>query len=235
MRKGLMTAIALLFLFVFVAPVKNVSAEVKMGISLGSEGLNNFYMALSDYNRLPEANIVAIRNSGIPDEHVPVVLFIAARAQVAPDVIAKMRLKGMSWMKIAAKFNLGPDTFYVPANDSYAGTVYEKPYNGFKKDRKQWKRIKLSDDDVVNMVNLKFASEYHNYTPEQVVKLRSSGRSFIDIHNDINTERVQKAKHDKKWYEINKKVEVKHGYDSVESGNRGDDQGGNNDDHHHGR
>jgi hypothetical protein len=146
-----------------------------------------------------------------------------------------MRKNRMTWFNIAAKFKIGADAFYVPANGGYAGTVYEKTYKLYGQDRRKWNRIHLSDDDIVNFVNLKFASEYHGYTPEQVIKMRAGGKTFVNIHSDIRTEVETKAKHDHKWYQVNKKVEIKHGHDSYtggnDNGNKGDDRGKENKGH----
>lgn len=228
MKRSIYAVAMFLFLFVFAVPVKNVCAEVKVGISVGDAGLDNFYLALSNYNNVPEANVVAIRNNGITDEQVPVVMFLASRAHVAPDVIVKMRQKRMTWFAIATKFKIGADAFYVPANESYAGTVYEKPYKFYGQDRRKWNKIRLSDEDVVNFVNLKFVSEYHGYTTDQVIKMRASGKNFINIHSDIRNEVDAKAKRDNKWYQFKKKAEVKHGHDAYNEGSRDDGRGNDN-------
>ena len=44
----------------------------------------------------------------------------------------------------------------------------------------------------------KFISEHHKYTPEQVMKNRSEGRSFVDIDRDVQSEKQRKGKHQDK-------------------------------------
>ena len=54
--------------------------------------------------------------------------------------------------------------------------------------------MRLGDDDVVNLVNLKFASEHYGYSPEKVIKMRSEGRNFVEINEEITRGKGQKVK-----------------------------------------
>jgi hypothetical protein len=200
-------------------------ADLKVGMSVGNEGSSDFYLAMSEYNRVPERVLIGVRDRGIPDEQIPVVMFIAARAQVAPDVIVKMRHRHMSWMEIAAHFRLGVDAFYVPLNGNLSGTVYERPYRFFKQDRRHWNRIHLTDEDVVNLVDLKFVSDYHGYRPDDVIRFRANGRNFVNIHNDIRMEREKREGRDHRNKGDNRGG-MKHGHDEW------NDKGGNRDDRH---
>jgi hypothetical protein len=140
-----------------------------------------------------------VRERHIPDEELPVVFFLARRARVAPDVIVTLRLGGKSWMEITHHYGLGADIFYVPVKN-VSGPPYGKAYGYYKnKPRKEWKHIKLADDDVLNLVNLKFISSYYGYAPEDVIKMRSSGKSFRTINKDIkankgkNSQKIEKG------------------------------------------
>ncbi len=39
------------------------------------------------------------------------------------------------------------------------------------------------DADIVNMVNLRFASEYYHRTPEEIIRLRGGRKSYAYIHD----------------------------------------------------
>jgi hypothetical protein len=47
-----------------------------------------------------------IKEKHIPDEELPVVLFIAGRAHVAPATVIDLRLSGKTWMDISPYFGL---------------------------------------------------------------------------------------------------------------------------------
>lgn len=50
----------------------------------------------------------------------------------------------------------------------------------------------LSDDDVINLVNLKFTAEHYGYKPEEIIKMRSTGKGFVVINDEIKKEKGKK-------------------------------------------
>ncbi len=176
--------ISLLLLASFLPDAK---ADVDIGVSIGDEGVKGFYFAVGDYYRVPHREIVLIRERRIPDYEMPVILFLAQRARVTPAVIVDLRLGGMTWLGITLHFGLSPEIYYVPVRDVRVyGPPYGKAYGYYKnKPRKEWKKIRLDDDDVINLVNLKFLSSYYNYKPETIIKMRSEDKSFISINDEL--------------------------------------------------
>jgi len=165
--------------------IPRAGAGVDLGISIGEEGVRSFYLSVGDYYRVPEREVIIIRERGIPYEEMPVVLFLAGRAHVAPGVIVDLRLRGMSWMDITFHYGLSPEIYYVPLRTA-PGPPYGRAYGYYKKwPRKEWKKVRLGDNDVVNLVNLKFASEHYGCSPEEVIKMRSGGRNFVEINEEI--------------------------------------------------
>lgn len=160
-------------------------AQVEMAVSIGEEGLRSFYLAIGDYYRVPEKEIIIVRGRGVPEEELPVVFYIARRARVSPATIIKLRLGGKSWMDITFRFGLSAEVFYVKVG-KVKGPPYGKAYGYFgKTPRKKWKKIILADDDVINLVNLRFMSEHYGYSPDEVIKMRNKGKSFVGIHDHI--------------------------------------------------
>lgn len=199
-----MRFLLILFTLIFLLPVSNSEASIDLGISIGDEGLRGFYLAVGDYYRVPQREVIIIRERGIPAEETPVVLFIAGRARVSPSIIMDMRLGGKGWTDILVHFRLGPDILYVPVREGVAiGPPYGKAYGYYKKKpKKEWRKIVLSDADVVNLVNLRFLSEHHGYAPERVMKLRGEGKNFIVINDHVKKEKIkekgkEKEKNDK--------------------------------------
>lgn len=165
--------------------VGSAFAQVSLGLSV-NEGGNSFFLSVGDYFGVPQKEVVYVRERHIPDDEIPVVFFLAKRARVAPSAIIDMRLRGMPWMDISLHYGLGPDIFYFPVKETVVlGPPYGKAYGYFKKPRKEWKHIRFADDDVINLVNLRFISEHHHYAPEKVIVMRGEGRNFVYIDNDI--------------------------------------------------
>ena len=161
-----------------------------LGVSAGSEGLRGFHFSIGEYYRVPERDIGIVRQRGIPEEELPVVFYLAAKAQVASGAILDLRLKGLSWMDITLRYGLSPEIYYVPVKAANVGPPYGKAYGYYKKHpRHEWKKVVIPDDDVVNLVNLKFASDYYGYAPERVMQMRGEGQNFVAIHDHIKKEK----------------------------------------------
>ncbi len=148
-----------------------------------------YYYSVCEYYGVPEREIILIRDRGIPDEDIPVVFFIAQRAHVAPIRVIDMRSRGESWMDISLHFGLGPEVYYVPMEE-VSGPPYGRAYGYYRnRPRAEWKAIRLSDNDVVNFVNLRFVTEHYSYAAPDVIRMRSKGKSFVDINDEIRTQK----------------------------------------------
>lgn len=181
-----MVVFSVLFFIGLGGPAIYGQPQVEIGTSFGPHGLKSFFFAIQEYFRVPEREVVIVRERKIPEEEIPVVFFIAQRAQVSPAAIIDLRLSGKSWMEITLHFGLSPEIYYVPVRGEIKGPPYGKAYGYYKnKPKKDWKHIKLKDVDVINFVNLRFLSEYHRYPPEDVIKMRGRGKPFVVVHEEI--------------------------------------------------
>jgi len=187
-----MHRVMILLSLIFLFPVCTTEAAVDIGVSIGDEGLRGFYLAVGDYYRVPQREVIIIRERRIPDEEIPVVLFIAQRARVRPAAVINLRLAGKSWLDITLHFGLSPGIYYVPVQVAVTGPPYGKAYGYYKKKpRKEWRKIVLEDADVINFVNLRFISEHHSYPTEHVIKLREKGKNFIVINDEVKKEKIK--------------------------------------------
>ena len=143
----LLTIIHLTFLSGCVVAPSQPHSRVDVGGSFSNGDLNSFYLSVGEYYRVPERDVIFIRERRIPDYEIPVVLFISQRARVAPAMIIDLRLSGNSWMNISLRFGLGPDVYYVPVQNVH-GSPYGHAYGHYRnRNRNEWHRIRLDDDD----------------------------------------------------------------------------------------
>ena len=204
----------------FITATFPVVAETQWGFGLsgGNEGITGFNLSVGNYYRVPEREVLFVRDRGIHQEELPVVFFLAQRANVAPGAIVDLRLRGMNWMDITLHFGLQPDIYYVPVRVvGKQGPPYGNAYGYYKKHpKREWKKIRFKDDEIVNQVNLKFISEHYGYDPAQVMKHRSEGRRFTEIDRDVREQREGKKK-DKDWKE-DRKGQQRHGKEEKHKG-----------------
>ncbi len=190
--------IALLCLMVFSPLAGQSQAEVNFGLSIDNDGIKGFYLAIGEHYRVPEQQIVVVREKKIPDQEMPVVFFLARKANVGPEVIIKLRLGGKSWMDITTYYGHNAELFYVPVTAD-PGPPYGKAYGHFKKQkREKWGSISLSDSEIIDLVNLKFISDYYQCPADDVIKMRQNGKNFIDINSQVKQNKKQKQQQAKK-------------------------------------
>jgi hypothetical protein len=170
------------------------SGSAQTAVSVSAQ-IGNFHVAVANYYHVPEREVLVIRERRIADDELPVVLFVAQRAHVAPARVIALRESGRSWWDISVHFGLGPEIYYVPVT-VVSGPPYGRAYGHYKKDRKHWNTIVLSDDDVVNLVELRFLSEYYGIAPERVIESRERHRDFVTVHSDIVVRNARAERHD---------------------------------------
>jgi hypothetical protein len=147
--------------------------------------IGDFHVAVSNYYHVPQREVVVIRERRIRDEELPVVLFIAQRARVTPATIVDMRLRGMSWWDISVRYGIGPEVYYVPVA-VVPGPPYGKAWGHYKKKpRKQWDTIVLADDDVVNLVQVRFLSDYYGVPPDRVIEVRGHHPDVVVVNYEV--------------------------------------------------
>ena len=154
-----------------------------------SAQIGDFHVAVANYYQVPQREVIVIRERRIPDDEIPVALFIARHAGVPWGRVVDMRLSGASWWDISVRLGVQPEVYYVPVA-VVSGPPYGRALGHYKnKHRKQWSTIVLSDADVVNLVELRFLSEHYRVAPERIVELRGKTRDFVAIHAEVRGNR----------------------------------------------
>lgn len=186
----------LMFLFLIPGMMLAQDNKVDLGISVVDGKLRSFYLAVSDYYRVPGREVVATKERyRLRDEELPVIYFLAARVRVDPSVIVDLRIQGMSWLDVTFHYGLTPEIYYVPVTVKKVGPPYGKAYGYYEKYRpnKEWKKIILSDYEVIDLVNLRFISEHYHLKPEVVMEMRSRGKNFLTINEESTKGKQAKA------------------------------------------
>ncbi len=49
----------------------------------------------------------------------------------------------------------------------------------------QWQQIKLTDEEVINLVNLKFISSHYDYSVFTIMEMRDNGFSYREISKKV--------------------------------------------------
>jgi hypothetical protein len=152
-------------------------AQVDMYASINDREARSYCEAMGAYFKFTPREVLIVRRQQIRDQQIPVVLFIARHADVLAQSIIDQRLRSNDFVAIAARHRLGADEFHFPV-ESVAGKPYEEAYGRFAGIPKElWGRVLLTDNDIINLVNLCFLAEHYRCAPTEIMKLRSEGRT----------------------------------------------------------
>jgi hypothetical protein len=150
-----------------------------------SAHVGDFHVAVANYYHVPQREVIVIRERRIRDDELPVVLFIAQHARVTPATIVDMRLRGMSWWDISVRYGIRPEVYYVPVVVT-PGPPYGKAWGHYKKKpRKHWDTIVLADDDVVNLVHVRFLSDYYGVPPDRIIEVRGHHPDYVTVNYEV--------------------------------------------------
>lgn len=156
-------------------PFHAAAQQVDMDLPAASKLLSDYFVAIDEYFQVSQKQVLIIRKQRIRNEQIPVVLFVANKGDVNPQRVVDLRLRGIDWLAIAARFGLNAETFHVPVKDAKFDNT----------PREGWKKILLTDDDIINLVNLRFLSEHYKRAPEEILKLRAEGKTFMEINQSL--------------------------------------------------
>lgn len=177
---------AVFLVLVFIAP--GYAADSGMGGEAAKNDplVRSFYSAIQSYYRIPEPEIVGLKEQGLSYEELPVVFFIAERSKTETSRAMEMRNAGRIWTEVAFRLGLMPDVFYVPVATPVNSPPYDHAYSSYsRKPKREWKTVSLTDKDVVNLVNLRFLSDNYRCPPERVIEMRASGKTFLEINEAL--------------------------------------------------
>ena len=177
--------------------------EIRAGVRVSAGELSTFHVAVEQHYGVSRDVVVRCRRD-IPDDHLPVVFYLASRAKVEPRAVVELRLSGKSWFEISTHFGLSSDVFYVHVDGDY-GPPYGRALGHFKKrSRLEWGAIRLVDADVVHLVQLRFLSAHYRCSPGAVIKAHTKGDGFLSLHGKVKL-------HSKSWQRagVGKKATVK--------------------------
>ena len=150
-------------------------------------GLDKAYTeAVCTYFKVNQETVEAVKSVGITDEDIPVVFFVAQRSKSDPATIADVRARGDSWEGIVKSRNLGSDIFFQHVVGFIDSPTYFPIFEKYKtSDTSKWRSMPLADDEIVNLVNLKFIASQHDYSVFEVMNQRDRGDTFVTINKDV--------------------------------------------------
>ena len=143
----------------------------------------DYLSAVASFFSLPSNEVSILSEWEIPADEIPVVLFVARRSGVSPEALVALRQAGRSWSELTARYGVGSSALHVPVpDDAHAGAL-ERVYNGYRSTPvARWGNIRLSHDEVVDMVNVRLISQSLGLPAARVIGETETGTSHVDLY-----------------------------------------------------
>ncbi|HZD03425.1 MAG TPA: hypothetical protein VE173_00860, partial [Longimicrobiales bacterium] len=122
-----------------------------------------------------------------PTDHVPVVLFLARRTGVSPDVLVSRHRRGRSWAEVGERLGLDAGAFHVPLPEDASLGPLAAAYRRFASTPASgWSSIDLSDRDVVALVNIRFLGAVLAVPPARILEVAARAGSFVTAYRVLH-------------------------------------------------
>lgn len=139
-----------------------------------------FLRAVGEHFGTSGSEVRVLARWSLSAREIPVVLRLAKRAGVSPDVVVAKRRHGESWMEIARGYSVHAGDFHVPLNGS--GGFLSAAYERFgARPASEWRDISLSDAEVVGLVNVRFLSRALDLRAGRVVDAMGDGTDIVGV------------------------------------------------------
>lgn len=178
------------------------AANYDIGISGSDRGINGFSLSIGNYYSVPAQEIIMIERS-VPNDETSVVYYLARHSHKSPQYVTNLRSHGMNWWDISVHLGLNPHTLYVVDSRRHSGPPYGKAYG-------YGRRHHLNDSEIVELVNVRFLSNYYGVSVDDIIDRRSRGQQYMHIDDDYRFEKHnknrnrQEYKHEKRDYNQHK-------------------------------
>ena len=146
----------------------------------------DYFDAVARFFSLPSNEVSILSEWEISADEIPVVLFVARRSGVSPEALVALRQAGQSWSVLAARYGVGSAALHVPVpDDAHAGAL-DRAYDGYRSTPvERWSTIRLSHDEVVDIVNVRLISQSLGLPVARVIGETSTSGSHVALYERL--------------------------------------------------
>jgi hypothetical protein len=122
--------------------------------------------------------VLILAEWGLPADELPVVLSVARQTRVSPDAVIGMRREGSSWPEILARHSIGIANLHIEFVGPAPGPVADVYRQLASLPRERWGDVRLRDDVVIFLVNVRFLADQTRTDPDRVAEVRARSAGF---------------------------------------------------------
>src|SRR5512143_1629622 len=114
---------------------------ISFRLEIGARPVNRYYVSLAQYYNVPYRDICVMREAGVVDEDIPVILYIYTHSQYSLRQIYSLRLRGATWENLS-------NWCGVPLYGYRSGPPYGNAYGYYRNGPgRQWDEHGRWDDE----------------------------------------------------------------------------------------
>jgi hypothetical protein len=190
--------------------------DFDIGVSGRDDDVDGFYFSIGNHYNAPREEIYVVERR-IPRDEVNIAYFLARESRRDINFITDLRLRGKSWWDISLGLGLNPRNLYVVETNNHYGPPYGRAYGHTNN------KHRLSDREIMELVNVRFLSRYHGISPDEVIERRQRGSGY---YRDKNEYREKRHKIEERQERRDDRERERPKYDKKEERNNDRDRGG---------
>src|SRR5690606_3529704 len=123
---------------------------------------------------------------GLPAGEVPVGIFLARPAGGSAGALGPLRGAGHSWTFLPGRYGGGGPPLQLPPRDPPSAGTARALYARFQSTPvSQWNDIRLSDEEIVALVNVRVLSSVTRATPDEILRRTGPTTTFVDLYAQL--------------------------------------------------
>ncbi|MGI9625380.1 MAG: hypothetical protein ACR2QM_00975 [Longimicrobiales bacterium] len=137
-----------------------------------------FFRGVAEYYNVAHEEVSVLSEWGLAPAEIPVVLFLAGRVGISPDVVVARRQRGADWIDIARGLGVHAGDLYVRLEgpSGFLSGAYDR-FNS--SGPAEWDSVTLTDREVTGLVNVRFISRFLEVPPGDVIRALQTGGSVV--------------------------------------------------------
>lgn len=142
-----------------------------------------YFRVVGSYFRISSSEVAILSDWNLPADEIPVVLFIADRAGVSAEALVALRRSGRSWVDLAERYGIGARALYLPLREGASPGRLASAYHAFRATPVgDWSSIRLTDADIVALVNVRMLSEALGVPSEEIFRHTARASTFVELY-----------------------------------------------------
>ena len=165
------------------------------GVSAAS---TTFDQALANHFSVDDSVMAHLAAVEINSEDMTVALFLADVSGSSVEHIVHYRTQGDDWAAIMKTRQISPTDLYFMISGKIESKRFAPIFAKFDSiPHTEWDKLVLEDEEIIDIINLRFVFGYYDYSVFKVMNLRESGYSWVVVHNSVRDTRNKMLKEEK--------------------------------------